>query len=504
MVQFGYDVALTRRRSGVQIPVGPYPLMGLKYGSQHREILKISIDDVNKRGDPYQLMIDSIKSPLTLQRYRNLLNKFLEAIPKELFKQTLGKVPRNKKPATLADFFVQLAKKDTELATNIIATYIKAKRKLVEEKKMSSQTLPNYLKPIKSLLDANGVPIHWKSINKLLPRRESSVNDRAYTKEEIQKMMQVAHDITDKLIILLYSSGGFRLEAWDHFTWKDIIPFKEKDGSYKGAALLVYKGDPEAYFTFITPEACKMLDLYQERWKKDIGSYPKPDDPLIKTVRFPYVHRLNAKGVRKRVDIIVKAIGLRPTLLPGKRRHEVQLDHGFRKYFNTMMRRAKVNYLDKEDMMGHKVGLERHYERYQEEDFERFPEYQKAIPFLTISDEERLRIENKQKQEQLDEIAKKDIQLEEISRRLDRVESGKHARNNEYYKTMLDLELQGNSGVGLLATYVKLMFEMSYTEDEKREIWKQVTEKGGNVFALTPLLENKMPSLKNLHSVSTS
>ena len=34
------------------------------------------------------------------------------------------------------------------------------------------------------------------------------------------------------------------------------------------------------------------------------------------------------------------------------------------------MRRAKVNYLDKEDMMGHKVGLEKNYERYQEEDLE--------------------------------------------------------------------------------------------------------------------------------------
>ena len=58
-----------------------------------------------------------------------------------------------------------------------------------------------------------------------------------------------------------------------------------------------------------------------------------------------------------------------------------------------MMRRAKVDYLDKEDMMGHKVGLEKHYERYLEEDFERFPEYQKAIPFLTISEEEKTKYE---------------------------------------------------------------------------------------------------------------
>ncbi len=40
------------------------------------------------------------------------------------------------------------------------------------------------------------------------------------------------------------------------------------------------------------------------------------------------------------------------------------------------MRRAEVSYLDKEDMMGHNVGLERHYERYKEEDFETFKDSQ--------------------------------------------------------------------------------------------------------------------------------
>jgi len=57
-------------------------------------------------------------------------------------------------------------------------------------------------------------------------------------------------------------------------------------------------------------------------------------------------------------------------------------------------------------MMGHNVGLEKHYERYNEEDFERFPEYQKAIPFLTISDEERIRLENEKLKEEKSEITK--------------------------------------------------------------------------------------------------
>ena len=89
-----------------------------------------------------------------------------------------------------------------------------------------------------------------------------------------------------------------------------------------------------------------------------------------------------------------------------------------------MMRRAKVDYLDKEDMMGHKVGLEKHYERYQEEDFERFPEYQKAIPFLTISDEEKIRLENEKLKEEKSEI-------HTLKERIDRMEHYSKINNEQ-------------------------------------------------------------------------
>ena len=136
------------------------------------------------------------------------------------------------------------------------------------------------------------------------------------------------------------------------------------------------------------------LDMYREQWRRDVGAYPKAGDPLLRTTVQIAVKRLNAKGVKARITSLASGVGLRPKLPAGKRRRSVPIDRGFRKYFNTMMRRAKVDYLDKEDMMGHSTGLEKHYERYCEEDFERFPEYQKAIPFLTISDGERLRAEN--------------------------------------------------------------------------------------------------------------
>ena len=379
--------------------------------------MKISFENIDQQNDPFQLFIDSIKNDETKRRYKNILNRFLKLIPNQIYQDIIEISPADRELNTLSSCFVKLAQKDPKHAQNIIVAYIKEDKKLVESGQLNPNTLPNHVKPIRALLDANSVPIHWKSLHKLYPRPKNT-EDRAYTREELQRMVEGSPDITDKLIIQLFSSGGFRVEAWDYFTWQDVIFFKNQDGTFKGAALLVYRGDPESYFTFITPEACRTLEHYREVWKSQIGRYPLPKEPLIRTVKFPVIRRLNSRGVRKRILKIVKKIGLRPPLPSNKKRHDVPLDHGFRKYFNTMLRRAKVNYLDKEDMMGHSVGLEKHYERYQEDDFERFPEYQKAISFLTISDEERLRLENQEKQEKLSQLDNNSGQLEEMRKEL--------------------------------------------------------------------------------------
>ena len=101
------------------------------------------------------------------------------------------------------------------------------------------------------------------------------------------------------------------------------------------------------------------------------------------------------------------------------------------------MRRAKINYLDKEDMMGHVTGLEKHYERYQQEDFERFPEYQKAIPFLTISQEERYKAELIQKEDENHRIRIMDDQIKNLKEQLEEAKYGFDARKSQYDKGML-------------------------------------------------------------------
>jgi len=65
--------------------------------------------------------------------------------------------------------------------------------------------------------------------------------------------------------------------------------------------------------------------------------------------------------------------------------------------------------------------LEDSYERYEESDFERFPEYQKAIPFLTISDEERQR----------SELEKERLEKSELQKKVDEIEKLKELRKQD-------------------------------------------------------------------------
>ena len=137
---------------------------------------------------------------------------------------------------------------------------------------------------------------------------------------------------------------------------------------------------------------------------------------MLYTIKFLDGRPLKSKGVRKRVEGMAKEIGMRPKLKAGQKRHEVKLDHGFRKFFNTMCRRAKVEYADKEAMMGHKVGLEKSYERYKEQDFELFGEYKKVIPFLTIDPGERAAYEMQQKDAKILELEEKSKRIEELEK----------------------------------------------------------------------------------------
>ena len=355
--------------------------------------MNMELTIISEEGEAYQNFVDSIRDSETLRKYNGYLKYFLELIPNPMYKEYLGYEPKSRDVEDLANAFVGIALKDVKNAKGVVRAYVRESKSLYEKNELKPATLKNRIKPIKKLCKANDVEISWHLVDQSLPLPGKS-GDRAYTRDELQNMVNSSVKLVDKVIITMSASGGFRVEAWNYFCWKDLIFFKNNNGTYKGAALLIYRGDIEEYVTCITPEACNYLQLYREEWKKRFLRYPEPDDPILVNVRNSRITRLGMNGVRRRMITIAETIGMRPPLTREKNRHDVMITHGFRKSWSTNMRRAKVDFADKEEMMGHTIAQEKSYQRYIEDDFEWFPEYQKAIPFLTISNEERIKAEN--------------------------------------------------------------------------------------------------------------
>lgn len=375
--------------------------------------MELRLEDIE--GSEYQNYVDAIRDKETFRKYDGDLNRFLKTIPNAIFKKYLNYEPLSRGKVDLAVSFTNLAQGNVKVAKAIIGAYVRDLKERHERKEIMPATIKNKLKPIKVLLKSNDVEISWYLVNRSLPKIGKS-KDRAYTRTELQSMMVQSIDLTDKVIITTASSSGVRVESWNFFTWSDLIIFYEKDEiTPKGGALRVYHGDIEEYWTHITPEACIFWLLYKEEWKSRFLNYPKPNDPLLVQVRKSRITRLGLEGVKARVTNIAVAIGMRPPLKDGQRRHEVMIDHGFRKYHNTSCRRAKVDYADKEELQGRSPGAqESSYERYIEEDFERFSEYQKAIPELTISDVQRTKVKLAIVNQRNDELEKKNSEIDNL------------------------------------------------------------------------------------------
>ena len=98
--------------------------------------------------------------------------------------------------------------------------------------------------------------------------------------------------------------------------------------------------------------------------------------------------KLQSVGTRRLVERALWAQGIRSELEPGKRRHEFQTDHGFRKWYNTRCEIAGMKSINIEKLMGHSVGIFDSYYRATEKEL--LDDYLKGVPILTIGSEHRL------------------------------------------------------------------------------------------------------------------
>ncbi len=123
-----------------------------------------------------------------------------------------------------------------------------------ERKEISTETIKNYLKPIKLFCEMNGVIINWKIISKGIKRGNRYSNDRPPTRDEINRLLEYP-DRRIKLIVLVMVSSGIRVGSWNYLKWSDIIPIT-KNETIVAAKIKVFNTKTNRYYSsFITIEA---------------------------------------------------------------------------------------------------------------------------------------------------------------------------------------------------------------------------------------------------------
>jgi hypothetical protein len=299
----------------------------------------------------------------------------------------------------------ELAKNDHKWLVSCIFNYLHLLKSRVESKEIKAATLRNNIKPIKLFLEQLDIEIHWKKLLRGMPKERKYANDRAPKLEEIKRITEYP-DRRIKSIIYTMVSSGMRLGAWDYLRWQDIFPII-RDGKVIAAKIKIYSDEEDEYFSFMTPEAFHSLDAWM-KYRKDCGENINEISWVMRNlwdVTMPkgkgivtLPKKLKSTGIKRLIENALWAQRVRIKLESGKRRHEFQADHGFRKWFKTRCEIAGMRSINVEMLMGHSIGISDSYYRPMEDEL--LDDYLKVIPLLTITDEHRL-------QDQVNELSLK-------------------------------------------------------------------------------------------------
>jgi hypothetical protein len=391
----------------------------------------------NEPLNPYSNFLYALKSLEVRRQYPKLLKIFLDTIKFDLDK------PLDERVYLL---FQESVAKTKWLETKIIR-FVEYQKQRVERKEIAAGTLKNYVKVIKLFCQMNEIEnlVLWKKIKIGMPKVKEQADDRAPTLEEIRKLIEYP-DIRLKPIVFTMITSGIRIGAWDYLKWKHIIPIK-KDGKIVAAKIIVYAGEPEQYFSFISLEAYNSLKEWID-YRASYGERINGNSWLMRDIwqktHHRYSHRiglaadpkqLKSTAIKKMISSMWQVVGVRNQLDQGQKRHEFKGVHGFRKYFETHCQLV-MNHNNIKMLMAHSLGESGNYHRPTETQL--LEDYLKAADLLTVNEENRL--------------SKRINELQEKNMEKDYIIKGKLHEKDEQIKGMQDqLQLIMNSLGQLMA-----------------------------------------------------
>jgi integrase len=319
-----------------------------------------------QKEEVYSNFVNSIKSDVTRKIYDYNLRLFMEFCGIDEFEKLIGQ-------------------------QNQIIPYLMSLR----ERKLSYNSISTRLNAIYHFYDMNDISLNKKKIKMFKGEYTRKVVDRAYSHEDIRKILDVS-DLRGKTIVLLMASSGIRIGGLPDIRIRNL---EKINNIYK---ITVYEGSNSQYFSFCTPECTSYIDAYLE-FRTNNGENLDKDSYLVRDQfdisDLEQIKNLSKgmsiSGIESLLSVILLKSGLR-TATHNRNRKEIARAHGFRKFFTTQCINSKINPEIREMLLGHKIGLASCYYRPTLEDF--IQEYSKAIDLLTINEENRLKrqVENLQ------------------------------------------------------------------------------------------------------------
>lgn len=462
------------------------------------EIVRVEDDS------PLELFKQGIRSKETLDKYTRTLQqitcKILEEVLEGTFEERVQQLVDmgREDPGWMRDMLVKLSGKlreRTELPKD-------------HDDYLNPDSIGNYFKPVKKLLDMNDVVISWKKIYITYPERDNVPESRGWTRDEIAKMLRHAHGPMERALVLVLASSGMRAGGLD-LNWDDLTPiYRTGDGgltldpgpddAVACAVLRVYRGSPERYLAFITPEAFGALQEYGHTWTKMRRHMPRPEDPIF-LVQSGAHKNASIKILRDRVTRMATKAGLRGP--KQSKRFDVPIMNGFRRFWNKTCKEAAsgesalASLIKKEYMMGHRglVALDQNY--FKTNLMELAVEYVKVVPDLTIDDSERLRRSNRAMAENIQRMeSEKDAKIERLEgqvrsmeEKMSEIGDRDGARADELLDAILRSPRSGGVPADVLESFTGMMRQLGAAQED--EIRKMRAEYDAKIDGLVRTIE---------------
>jgi len=254
----------------------------------------------------------------------------------------------------------------------------------------------------------NDKNLNFKKLKKMYPERKKKSGFRAWSTEDINAILRQAVKKRQRALVLFLASTGCRVGAIENLM---ITHLSQMENGSK--SVLFYEGSNEEYFGFLTPEANKALEEYLEERRKD-GEKIELESPVFRAE-----YRLGIEKVKSMTGIacmcqifrLIAKSGVSRTKTGN--RYDVQGDHGFRKWFNSILKsNDSVNSNWAEKLLGHKNGLDGVYLTNDKD--KAFNEFKKHVSNLTIDPTERLRTEKMNLEKELSEKDKMQSTIESL------------------------------------------------------------------------------------------